>query len=374
VLYYDAQMYSSERLVLAVVQSAVQAGAVAVNHAECTGPLLEGGRRVGVGLLDRLDGSRHDLRARVVINAAGPGAAKLHARLFGQPAPRPIRFSLAWNLLLDSAGLDCACALPGADATPTGKGGERPRRLFVVPWRGRTLVGTGHAVHDGDPGEFEGMGPDHPAMSRFLAELNAAWFGDEVRAEDVLMIQSGLLPAYPGGGDDVRLMRRHTLTASDSGGVPVLTATTVKFTAARRLAEYTTDRACRILGHRAPCRTATTPLPGAPPRGMEALLSESRKEFGALLDDDVLEHLAHSYGTGLADLLAGATPEQLVRVSPAGPVLEAQWVHAIREEMARTPDDLLFRRTEVGARGLVDAGIRERATRLLAGETAGVRR
>jgi glycerol-3-phosphate dehydrogenase len=373
VLYHDAQMYSSERLVLAVVQSAVEAGAVAVNHVECTGPLLDGGRRVGVNVVDRLDGSTHEIRARVVINAAGPGAAKIDAHLFGHPASEPVQFSLAWNLVLGSVGLDAACALPGVDATPTGRGGERPRRLFVVPWRGRTLVGTGHAAYAGEAGDFEGMGHDHPAMASFLAELNAGWFGDPIRAEDVIIIHSGLLPAHPAVAGEVQLRRRHILAESDAGGVPVLTATTVKFTAARRLAEYTTDRACRILGHRAPCRTAVTPLPGAPPRGMDSLLREARESFGSRLEDDVLDHLAHTHGTGLSDLLTDAATGAFARVSPNAPVLEAQWMHAIREEMAVTVDDLLLRRTELGARGLVDEGIRDRAEKLLAEGFAEVR-
>jgi glycerol-3-phosphate dehydrogenase len=374
VLYHDAQMYSSERLVLAVVRSAVEAGAVAVNHAECTGPLLDGGRRVGVNILDRLDGSGHAIRARVVVNAAGPGAAKIDARLFDRPTVEPVSFSLAWNLVLDSVGLGAACALPGADATPTGRGGgERPRRLFVVPWRGRTLVGTGHAAYADEAGEFEGMGFDHPAMASFLAELNAGWFGDPLQVEDVVLIQSGLLPAYPGGQGEVRLRTRHVLTESDSGGIPVLTATTVKFTAARSVAEHTTDRACRILGHRASCRTAVTPLPGAPARGMDSLLSEARESFGSQVEGDVLDHLAHTHGTHFSDVLNSAAPGALARVSPDAPVLEAQWLHAIREEMAVTVDDLLFRRTELGARGLVDEKIRDRAEELLAAECAEVR-
>jgi glycerol-3-phosphate dehydrogenase len=74
----------------------------------------------------------------------------------------------------------------------------------------------------------------------------------------------------------------------------------------------------------------------------------------------------------LSGVLTDAAPGTLTRVSPDAPVLEAQWVHAIREEMAVTVDDLLLRRTELGARGLVDAGIRDRAEKLLAAEDAGV--
>jgi glycerol-3-phosphate dehydrogenase len=373
VLYHDAKMYSSERLVLAVVRSAVEAGAVAANHVECVGPLLEGERCVGIEVLDRLDDSRHALRARAVINAAGPGAAQVEERLRGRPSRRDLHFSLAWNLVLRSDGLSTAYGLPGADATPTGNGGHRPRRLFFVPWRDRTLVGTGHAVHSDDPRVFDGMDVDHPALREFIDELNASWFGDPVRSEDILMVHAGLLPAHPARGEDVRLRRRPTLRESDVGGMPVVTANTVKFTAGRRVAEQATDRVCQILRHQAACRTATTVLPGAPVGGMQGLLSEAKSKLVAKLDADVIEHLARSYGTDFARILVDAGPSLLTRVSDDAPVIAAQWVHAIREEMATSVEDLLARRTELGARGLVDAALRDRAEEILAAHSAEVR-
>ena len=373
VLYHDALMYSSERLVLAVVRSAVEHGAVVANHVECIGPLLEGGRRVGVELLDRLDGSRFALRARAVVNAAGPGASRIESRILGRAAAQDVPLSLAWNFVLDASGLRTACGLPGMDATPTARGGRRPRRLFFVPWRGRTLVGTGHDRHAGDPRDFVGMDHEHPALLAFLEEVNSCWFGDPFRPEDVRLVHAGLLPAHSGSGEkEVHLRRRHVLTETDAGGVPVLTVLTVKFTAGRRLGELVTDRVCRVLRHQAPCRTATTPLPGAPSEGMPAFLSDARKRIGSVLDADVLDHLAHAHGTDLPAVLAGAAPEHLARVAPRAPVIEAQWIHAIREEMAVTVDDLVLRRTELGARALVDDAVRERAARILAAESRAV--
>src|SRR5688572_7464512 len=79
-VFDDGQMYSPPRLVLAFVKSAVAAGAVACNYMEAVDFLWEGDRVRGVKARDRLDGSEIDVRARLVLNAAGPGAEYLLER------------------------------------------------------------------------------------------------------------------------------------------------------------------------------------------------------------------------------------------------------------------------------------------------------
>src|SRR5450755_886557 len=73
VLFHDAQLYSAERLVLAVLEDAVRAGAVIANYVEAVGAVSEGGVLAGVAALDALGAERFDVRAAMVVNAAGAG-------------------------------------------------------------------------------------------------------------------------------------------------------------------------------------------------------------------------------------------------------------------------------------------------------------
>ena len=98
VLYHDARMYSAERLVLAVVKGAAEAGALVINHAECNGPLIQGGQREGVEILDHFSGSTIAVRGRVIVNASGPGATALTRRFHDRTVSHPEGLSLAWNL------------------------------------------------------------------------------------------------------------------------------------------------------------------------------------------------------------------------------------------------------------------------------------
>lgn len=282
-LYHDAFMDRAEDVVEAVLASAREAGARTLDHVACTGPLLGGDRRVGVRAQDaRTDRELH-FHALAVINAAGPGAGAVEAALLaGSPTPPNGReaLSLAWNLELPAMGLTSAVALEGRSPTPTGSGGSRPRRLFLVPWRDRTLVGTGHAPWDDEAEAFRGLDPGHPLIVAFLEELNGALPpGHPIASRDILGVHAGLLPAHPAEGNEdyVRLRRKPGFRMHTGGGIPLLTVSTVKFTSARLVAEQALDRLASALpsgvlaggsadARRGGSRTATVPLPGALPR------------------------------------------------------------------------------------------------------------
>jgi glycerol-3-phosphate dehydrogenase len=276
-LYHDAFMDRADEVVEAVLAAARNAGARTLDHVECTGPLVEEGVRVGIRARDRRTNQEVQVRARSIVNAAGPTASGVEARILGSSSPgrgRGEALSVAWNLELPAMGLTSAVAVRGNTPTPTGSGGSRPRRIFLVPWRDRTLVGTGHARFDDDPGEFRGLGPGDPLILAFLDELNDALPGSPVTPGDILGVQAGLLPAHPGdgSGDHVRLRRKPAFSMHREGGVPLLTVSTVKFTSSRLVAEKGVDRLTTALASPPPAgaagrsRTATVPLPGAASR------------------------------------------------------------------------------------------------------------
>ena len=353
VQFYDAQMYSAERLVLAVVQAASAAGVVADNYVEVEVPLLRNGKLEGVRARDRLSGGALEVRGRLLINAAGPQAMALAARLLGRtPRSAPAR-SLAMNLVLPGQGHRVAFALPGAAVGPAAVARGGGRHLFFAPWRGRMLAGTAHYPHDGAPGR-----PAHSEadIRRFLGEVNQTWPGKPFGMDDVQLVHAGLLPAHPGRpGDEVRLVRRHQVVDHATDGADgFLSVLSVKFTTARLAAEEAVSLAVRKLGVHAPgCRTHVAALPGAE-RGAIPILAEVYRQYGDLLERDILEHLVRIYGDRYERVLAWrqVRPDWSERLDPAAPVIKAQFLHAVAEEMGDVPADLVARRTELGARGL----------------------
>jgi glycerol-3-phosphate dehydrogenase len=372
VLFYDAQMYSSERLVLAAIQAARAAGAVVANYVECEAALRARGGVHGVRARDMRSGEPLEIHARFIVNAAGAGVPAVARRITGRPGAVPLAYTVALNFVLADPAPPVAFALKSRSRSAHAGMLRERRQLFVVPWRGQTMVGTGHYRFDGDPGAFQLT--DEP-VEEFLAEVNAAWPERGLRREDVRLIHAGLLPAAPAAeAAGLRLLKRHRIYDHAADGVAgLLSAASVKYTTARRVAEEVVTRVFRKRGESPPpCRTAVTPLPGGEIASLEGLLASARERYASRLGAEVVEHLVRSYGTLYERVLAGTLSRSAAdrRVVPAAPVIEAQFVYGVREEMAAEPTDLVFRRTELGARGLADAASLARAAELLRGDGA----
>lgn len=358
-LFHDALMYSPERLTLEVVQAATSAGAVAANHVEFLAPVMADGRVAAARLRDRLTGEEGEVRTRWIVNATGSFVPSLGARLAPRSSTTYPRYSVALNFVTGRP------APRVAFAAVTGLEGERAQRrqLFVVPWRGQMMLGTAHMPYEGDPAAFAPR-PEH--MDAFLAEIAGATPNLPLTGEDIRLVHAGLLPlAGAPRGHRVRLLKRHRVIDHAAGGCPgALSVMTVKFTTARRAAAEVLDR----ITPDAPGSTATDtiPLPGGRVASLQRLRAEADERYSASLPDEVLEHLVRVYGARYAAVVEQRQrlPDWDRRVVPDAPVIHGQLAHAILAEDARTVEDVLWRRTELGARGLVDDATRRTAERV----------
>jgi glycerol-3-phosphate dehydrogenase len=359
-VWYDYQMHNTDRVTLAFLLSATDAGAVGANYVEAKGLLTEAGRVIGVAAEDRLTGSSLEIRARVVVNAAGPWAGSLLASLpdGGPPLPAP-RFSRAMNLVTRPVALTHACG-----------GIAGGRFLFLVPWRDVSILGTSHDVHEGEPVDVEVTRWD---LEAFLTEAREAFPHASLTAADVRLIHRGLLPMLQGRGTHVKLLRESVVIDHRRHGLPGLVSMFgVRYTTARHTAAEAVDTVFAQLDVAAPppCRTAELPLAGG------AIGNFRSFERAVLLRDvpglraGALQRLAGSYGTAYDAVL------QIVRDRPplAAPlgrrcaVTGAEILHATRAEMAVTLGDAVIRRTEAGSAGHPGADALDAAAAVMAPE------
>jgi glycerol-3-phosphate dehydrogenase len=345
VLFHDAQMYSSERLVLEVVRAAWDAGAVVANYVEVIRSRRSGADLV-VETLDGLDGSRGSVQARFVVHATG---AAPPPPLPDSAKPRRPPYAAALNLMVEHGAGSAAYALSTEPSASNGAG----RRLFFVPWRGRGLIGTAHFdVRSGSDDDRESL------VGRFLEEVNTVLPDGGLTRDDVILVHAGYLPAVEGvPADGVRLQRTGTILEHDA---PALTVVSVKYSSARALAERAVNRVVKRLGFAAaPCRTSELRLPGAPSEPVTAAVESARRRWGGTLSDDTIEHLVRAYGRdheGVARLAARETGMDH-RLDARAPVVRAQFRYGAEAEMGVTADDLIYRRTEVGSTGAVTPSI-----------------
>ncbi|RMF56352.1 MAG: FAD-dependent oxidoreductase, partial [Bacteroidetes bacterium] len=155
VCWYDGQVYDTERLLLSVLGSAVQRGAVVANYVRVTGLLRRGEQVTGVEAVDTETGAPLSIAGRVVVNAAGPWVDEVIGST--RPARRP-RFlrSVAMNLVTRQVVPEVAIGLRSRVAWPGG-GPCREQVLFVAPWKSCSLIGTLHFSAEGRS--------DHPRVT-----------------------------------------------------------------------------------------------------------------------------------------------------------------------------------------------------------------
>lgn len=342
-LFYDAQMLSPERIVLAVVRSAAGLGAEVANYARADELIVENGRAVGVRATDVLAGERFEVRAAAVLNCAGPWAAGLMSREL-PPGTLLKAVVLLTRGLTRNAAVALTSTKTDGHADAAGQ-----RNLFITPWRGLSLVGTFYREHKGPAREAAVSAEE---LDGYLSQVNAAWPGAALRRADVLHVHAGLLPAEPGATQPSRRTRivDHAAAGGPAGALSVVG---VKWTTARAAAERAVDRAVAMLGRRARGRTASTPLDGGAYEHLRTLRTrlEARGELGVAPSH--LRRLADLYGWRSERVLgiAQERPELAAPLAPGCPVLGAQVVHAVREEMALRLADAVFRRTELAAAG-----------------------
>jgi glycerol-3-phosphate dehydrogenase len=141
-LWDEAYMESSERLLLSFLLSAAEVGAEIANYAKVTGFLKEGKRVCGVTVLDQVNGTTHDLSARLVINSAGAWVDPLLDEAGRTSPERSYHLSLAFNIVTRKLFDGFMAGFP---ARPPKNESARLRFgpvLFAAPWNDYTLIGT----------------------------------------------------------------------------------------------------------------------------------------------------------------------------------------------------------------------------------------
>ncbi len=359
--YFDAQAAFPERLVVENLLDAAACGATVLNHAAVTAIRAERGIVRGIDWR-RADGTRGQVDAPWVINAAGPWLDRVAASVTGaRPPPVLIGGTKGSHFV--------AAPFPGAPrAAVYAEAASDGRPFFIVPWNGLYLIGTTDVRFAGDPGD---AAIDDHELGYLVRETERLFPGARGIGARVLYTMAGVraLPHAPGRAEG-KITRRHLIYRHhDARGLYAIIGG--KLTAYRALAREVLDRLHRdglarpasspgpdgsAHGRHPTSLHRDVPLPGAI-RGEErsALAEELSAVFGARS----ATRLLGTYGRVADGLLAAARqrPELAGRTAPDAQLVKAELVHAFTAEWAGSLVDLLHRRTMLGLGA--DFGARE---------------
>lgn len=355
-LYYESHMHSSERMTLAVLASAHRRGARLANYVRAEEFLRTSGRVSGVRAVDLASGSSLEIRAKITVNAAGPWIPQLLAGLDETGIGKQVTtgYSKGGHLVTRQLVPEVALALPtkARSQAVLDRGG---RHLFIIPWRGHSLIGTTYAPHRGP---LDKAGFDEVEITEFIDTINETLPGLDLARDDVVHSFVGLYPlsaaevrpdVYQGTGEYVVL--DHRRCDNVDGLVSVLGA---KFTTARRLAE----KAGRLIvaklgrGRRGPV-TQGMALDAGAIDDIQSFYTAVHSRYAEQLDRECIDHLAAHYGNDITEVTAAtaADPGLNRRLVADRPLIGAQIDYAAREEMVVHLSDVVFRRTGLGTIG-----------------------
>jgi glycerol-3-phosphate dehydrogenase len=316
VVYYDGQ-FDDSRLLINLAATAVKQGATLVNY--CRVSALRhnaAGFLNGLATKDEETGEEFLVDAKAVISATGPFSDSIR-RMTEPSAPPMIAPSQGIHLVFDSS------FLPGDSAIMVPHTSDG-RVMFAIPWHGHTLVGTT------DTPVAEPLLEPTPLDEEidFILETAGEYLAHPPRRADVLSTFAGIRPLVRAvaGASTASLSRDHSVHIEKSG---LLTIVGGKWTTYRKMAEDCVDQAATLafLDERE-CVTRHLRVHG---------YHQNAEKFG---------HLG-VYGSDAVAI------RDLVRVTggwgqvlhPALPYIEAEVIWAVRQEMARTVEDVLARRT-----------------------------
>src|SRR5579875_1636537 len=316
VVYYDGQ-FDDARLLIHMVQTAGEQGATLLNYCRVT-QLTKGsdGFVNGVVAMDGESGEQFVATAKVVVNATGPFTDQVRklADASIQPMISP---SQGVHLVFDRS------FLPGNSAIMVPHTSDR-RVLFAIPWHNHTLVGTTDTaipepVLDPSPMENE---------IEFILNTASEYLLKKPTREDVLSVFTGIRPLVKAGaaGSTAALSRDHTIHIDESG---LLTITGGKWTTYRHMAEDCVNHAA-MLGKLPERECVTKRL------NIHGFHTQAQR-FGSL-------SVYGSDAPAIQDLVR-SRPELSERLAGDLPYTAAEVVWAAQNEMARSVEDVLARRT-----------------------------
>jgi glycerol-3-phosphate dehydrogenase len=350
--YSDCWVEDS-RLVVLNARDAADKGATIAPRTRCLSGRREGGAWV-MAVQDARSGQRREIRARALVNAAGPWVSQVLQELLRIAPPARVRLVQGSHIVVRRLYPEAHCYIfQNADG----------RIFFAIPYeRDFTLIGTTDRDYQGDPAQARASAEE----IAYLCRAASAYFAAPLTPAAVVWSYSGVRPLYDDGASKAQAATRDYVLHLDvpqagtpqdgvpQDGAPLLSVFGGKITTSRRLAEAALARLAPHLpapSGRAAGWTGSAPLPGGDfaVDGFEALLGAARARY-PFLAEATLRRLLRAYGTCTDALLAGARSAADLGPGFGADLTEAELRYLARREWAMTAEDVIWRRSKLGLR------------------------
>ncbi|MDQ0270473.1 glycerol-3-phosphate dehydrogenase/oxidase [Cytobacillus purgationiresistens] len=339
--YYVEYRTDDARLTIEVIKEAAARGAHLMNYVKADRLIYHDGKVVGIQAEDQLSGGRLEVRAKKVINAAGPWVDSIR-KMNGSLSKKTLKLTKGVHIVLDQSVFPLKQAI--YYDTPD------KRMVFAIPRDGKTYVGTTDTFYQHDPRQPKITKEDRNYL---LSSIHYMFPTVNISEKDIESSWAGVRPLiYEEGKDPSEISRKDEIWESDTG---LITIAGGKLTGYRKMAESIVnliakkfkDEHDRLFSN---CLTKNMPISGGDVGGSknfshykEEQISNGKKA-GLTMEES--EQLLSVYGSNAPILFRMIEEDgQEAERYEISILLWAKLKYAIDCEMAATPTDFFYRRT-----------------------------
>lgn len=323
--YGDAQT-DDARLVLELIDGAMAAGAVCVNYCKLLTVIEWGGRATGATVEDATNGEAAEVLAKQVVYATGPWLS------IEKDSEKWCRVTKGVHLIMPAQLKEEALLLTAR---------RDGRVFFMIPWYGRTIVGTTDTDYSGDLSHVvSGENDVSYLLDAANHYLKTVW-----KKSDVINSYAGLRVMKRSDKSSPSAMSRDWELKTGANGVHFSIGG--KITSAREDAACIVDKVCEQLGTAASCASRGRMFPWAPQQEYALWCAATSAQAAKLdIDDECTKWLIRRHGKRVVDLFKSIEqdPSLAGRITPAIPIIYADLLFCASNEMVVHLEDLLRRR------------------------------
>lgn len=333
---YSDGWVDDARLVVLNARDAADRGARIMARTRVVSARREGGRWA-IEIESTETGARETMRARMLVNAAGPWVDRVLSEAVGNNDVRNVRLVQGSHIVVKKKFDD-----PRAYFFQNPDG----RIMFAIPYQDEfTLIGTTDRDFTGNPADVR----ISDAEIDYLCRAASEYFSDPVGREDIVWTYSAVRPLFDDGASKAQEATRDYVLRVENGDAPLLNVFGGKLTTYRRLAESALEKIGETIGEKGRKWTAVSHLPGGdfPAAGYDDEVAKLRTRYPFLTASHA-RRLVRLYGTRAAQLLGNAASEADLGKHFGADLYAAEVDWLIGREWALRAEDVLWRRTKLG--------------------------
>ena len=285
--------------------------------------------------LEDATGTRETVFSRALVNAAGPWVGEILSTALGRDEQKTVRMVKGSHIIVPRLYEgDYAFILQNPDK----------RIVFAIPYEQHfTLIGTTDIPFEGDPASVKISEEE----THYLCDSVSRYFRITVTPEKIVRSYSGVRPLYDDRAKNASAVTRdYVLDVEGGTGQPALLSVLGgKITTYRKLAEHALEKLLPVMDR--PVGESWTAGEALPGGDMTEVYFQEFADRYNFLPKPTAHRLVRAYGTRATKILGEATCLADLGEDFGGGLFAAEVNYLVTQEWARTPQDILWRRSKL---------------------------